>query len=116
MNIDEWKTQLKRGTLEFCILLIINQNDCYGYEMMSNLEKWSIIAAKESTIYPLLRRLLNEEYLTSYWQDAGEGLPPRKYYSITEKGREYLSLMAIEWAELMNAVEHLKGVNEFNGQ
>ena len=57
MNIDDWKSQIKRGTLEFCILLMIKQRPSYGYEIISTLEKYPILAAKENTIYPLLRRL-----------------------------------------------------------
>ena len=60
MNIDEWRSQIKRGTLEFCVLLMIARGECYGYELISRLEKRPILAAKESTIYPLLRRLLRE--------------------------------------------------------
>ena len=107
MNIDEWKSQIKRGTLEYCILVMINKKERYGYEIISELEKWSILAAKESTIYPLLRRLLKEEYLSSFWQESAEGLPPRKYYAITDKGREYLEAMSIEWDNLLRAIESI---------
>ena len=109
MNIDDWKSQIKRGTLEFCILLMIRQKSSYGYEIISTLEKYPIIAAKENTIYPLLRRLLKEEYISSSWQESAEGLPPRKYYSITDKGKEYLSMMFVEWDNLLNAINELKG-------
>ena len=108
MAIDDWRSQLKRGTLEFCILLMIEKKECYGYELISRLEKNPILAAKESTIYPLLRRLLKEDFLTSTWRDSVEGLPPRKYYSITPKGREYLSAMNNEWSELLSAINQLK--------
>lgn len=104
MNIDEWKSQIKRGTLEFCILAMISRQERYGYEIISELEKWPILSAKESTIYPLLRRLLKEDFLTSFWKDSAEGLPPRKYYSITESGREYLKAMSVEWGNLLEAV------------
>ena len=104
MNIDEWKSQIKRGTLEFCILAMISRQERYGYEIISELEKWPILSARESTIYPLLRRLLKEDFLTSFWQDSAEGLPPRKYYSITENGREYLNAMTVEWGNLLEAV------------
>lgn len=67
MNIDDWRSQIKRGTLEFSILLMISQGPCYGYEIISRLERRPILAAKESTVYPLLRRLLGEGYLTSFW-------------------------------------------------
>ncbi|MDE7424778.1 MAG: PadR family transcriptional regulator [Lachnospiraceae bacterium] len=109
MSIEDWKSQIKRGTLEFCILLMIKQKPSYGYEIISTLEKYPIIAAKENTIYPLLRRLLKEEYISSSWQESIEGLPPRKYYSITNKGQEYLSMMFVEWNHLLNVVNELKG-------
>lgn len=104
MNVDEWKSQIKRGTLEFCILAMISRQERYGYEIISELEKWPILSAKESTIYPLLRRLLKEGFLSSFWQDSAEGLPPRKYYSVTERGRGYLKSMSVEWNNLLEAV------------
>ena len=79
MDINEWRSQIKRGTLEFCVLLMIGQGERYGYELISRLEKRPILAAKESTIYPLLRRLLKEGLLSSTWRESAEGLPPRKY-------------------------------------
>lgn len=109
MNIDDWKSQIKRGTLEFCILLMIRQKPSYGYEIISTLEKYPIMAAKENTIYPLLRRLMKEEYISSSWQESTEGLPPRKYYSLTDKGREYLSMMFVEWDNLLDTINELKG-------
>ncbi len=109
MNIDDWKSQLKRGTLEFCILLMIKKKPSYGYEIISTLEKYPIMAAKENTIYPLLRRLLKEGYISSSWQEGLEGLPPRKYYSMTDKGLDYLSMMFVEWDNLLHAVTELKG-------
>lgn len=109
MDIEEWKSQIKRGTLEFGILGMIDRRARYGYEIITELSGWPILAAKESTVYPLLRRLLKEEYLSSFWQDAAEGLPPRKYYSITDKGREYLAAMEKEWNNLLKALSELKG-------
>lgn len=108
MNIDEWKSQIKRGTLEFCILLMISKRPRYGYELISALEHWPIISARESTIYPLLRRLLKDGLLTSFWQETAEGLPPRKYYSITENGAESLAVMQQEWNMLLTAIEGIK--------
>lgn len=76
MQIEEWRSQIKRGTLEFGILLLIRQKPRYGYELISQLERWPMVAAKESTIYPLLRRLLKEGCLDACWQETAEGLPP----------------------------------------
>ena len=110
MDINEWRSQLKRGTLEFSILLMIAQGECYGYEIISRLEKNPILAAKESTIYPLLRRLLKEGVLSSTWRESAEGLPPRKYYTVTDAGREYLAAMEKEWDSLLSAIDDIKGV------
>lgn len=109
MNVEEWRSQIRRGTLEYCVLLMVEKKDCYGYEMISRLEKRPVLAAKESTIYPLLRRLLREEYLSSVWRDSAEGLPPRKYYAITGKGRAYLAAMSAEWNNLLSAINEIKG-------
>ncbi len=109
MNVDEWRSQIKRGTLEYCILLMIRQAPRYGYELISCLEAWPILAARESTIYPLLRRLLKEGFLTAFWQETAEGLPPRKYYTITPQGLEYLDAMDGEWNSLVKAIDGIKG-------
>ena len=111
MNIDEWKSQIKRGTLEYCVLLLISKEDKYGYEIMNDLNQFNIIATKESTTYPLLRRLEKDEYLKSYWKETSQGLPPRKYYEITEKGVKYLKSMSSEWDNLIKAVDCIKGDN-----
>lgn len=109
MNIEDWKSQIKRGTLEFCILLMIKQKPTYGYEIISTLEKYPILAARENTIYPLLRRLQKGEFIISSWQEGVEGLPPRKYYSITNKGLEYIAMMSQEWNNLLEAITEIKG-------
>lgn len=109
MNIDDWKSQIKRGTLEFCILLMIRRKPTYGYEIISTLEKYPILSVKENTIYPLLRRLQKEEFISSSWQEGVEGLPPRKYYSITDKGLEYIVAMSEEWDNLLTAITEIKG-------
>lgn len=109
MNIDDWKSQIKHGTLEFCILPMIKQRPCYGYEIINTLEKYPILAAKENTIYPLLRRLMKEDYVSSSRQESTEGLPLRKYYSVTDKGLAYISAMSEEWDNLLNAINEIKG-------
>lgn len=109
MNLDKWKSQIARGTLEYCVLLMLNQKTCYGYEILQELNKYPMLASTESTVYPLLRRLLKENYLESVWKDSAEGLPPRKYYSLTPMGQEYIELMSKEWDNLLQAIEGLKG-------
>lgn len=109
MNLNKWKSQIIRGTLEYCILLMLNKKTYYGYEILQELSKYPIIASTESTVYPLLRRLQKENYLQSTWQESAEGLPPRKYYSLTPEGKEYLEAMNSEWENLLKAMSDLKG-------
>ena len=108
MNINDWAKQLKKGSLEYCILLLIRNRSCYGYEIMHELSIWPITTVKESTIYPLLRRLQVDGCLEATWQPSTEGLPPRKYYSITAAGKKYLEEMSREWNELATAISHIK--------
>lgn len=109
MNLEKWKSQIARGTLEYCILLMLSKKAYYGYEILQELSKYPIIASTESTIYPLLRRLQKENYLKSDWKDSAEGVPPRKYYSLTPDGTEYLKAMSVEWENLLQAILCLKG-------
>ena len=109
MNLDKWKSQIVRGTLEYCILLMLDKKVYYGYEILQELSKYPIITSTESTVYPLLRRLQKENYLQSTWQESTEGLPPRKYYSLTPDGKNYLDAMNTAWENLLNAMSDLKG-------
>ena len=109
MNLDKWKSQIVRGTLEYCILLMLDKKVYYGYEILQELSKYPIITSTESTVYPLLRRLQKENYLQSTWQESTEGLAPRKYYSLTPDGKNYLDAMNTEWENLLNAMSDLKG-------
>lgn len=110
MNLEKWKSQLVRGTLEYCILLMLHQKTCYGYELLQQLDKYPIIASTESTLYPLLRRLQKENYLESFWKDTAKGLPPRKYYSLTPEGRKYLDAMSREWDTLKDTISCLQNM------
>ncbi len=109
MNLEKWKSQIVRGTLEYCILLMLDKKVYYGYEILQELSKYPIIASTESTVYPLLRRLQKENYLQSTWRESTEGLPPRKYYSLTAEGKGYLEAMSNEWNNLLSAMSDLKG-------
>lgn len=113
MGVADWRSQIKRGTLEFCVLLMIKRQPSYGYEIISTLEKYPVLAARENTIYPLLRRLMKEGYVSAAWQESAEGLPPRKYYAVTDKGRAYLAEMAEEWEHLLRAINEVKEESGF---
>lgn len=108
----EWISQIKRGTLEYAILLLIQKEDRYGYDLIHSMENFPMLKTKESTVYPLLRRLLKSGYLDAYWKDNSDGIPPRKYYRLTETGKTYLSKLDEDWKILMSNIEALRG----NGQ
>ena len=95
-------TQLKKGVLELCVLAIINRSDSYGYEIVESLTDF--IDMSEWTIYPMLRRMSNEGYVETYYKESQTG-PQRKYYKITESGKEYLKKSYEDWNSLVSGVK-----------
>jgi PadR family transcriptional regulator PadR len=93
---DRWEAQLRKGALEMAALASLWQGRLYGLEIIRFLENHSSLALAEGTIYPILNRLKLEGLLTSEWVEAEAG-HPRKYYSLTESGRQRLRLMAEAW-------------------
>ena len=98
--------QFKKGVLELCVLAIVNEKDCYGYELTEEISQH--IGISEGSIYTLLRRLTKEEYFTTYLVESSEG-PSRKYYHLTDKGRGYLHEMKSQWIDFSNGVNQLLG-------
>ena len=91
-------TQLRKGVLEICVLTLVNDKDMYGYEIIDLISR--VMVVKESTIYPLLRRLTAEGNFETYIRKSEEG-PDRKYYRITAKGKENLKVMVDEWDQFV---------------
>ncbi len=106
MNIENTQAQMRKGILEYCILLIIAQQDAYVPDIISKLKASKMIVV-EGTIYPLLTRLKNTGLLSYRWEESQQG-PPRKYYSITEQGRGFLKELENSWDELTSAVNSIK--------
>ncbi|MEY8749405.1 PadR family transcriptional regulator [Alkalihalobacillus sp. NPDC078783] len=88
--------QFKKGVLELVVLLIIKKDDEYGYSLVKKIS--SKILISEGTVYPILRRLVSENYLTTYHKESNEG-PFRKYYKITQEGTQKLNALKYEWNE-----------------
>ena len=100
-------TQFRKGIIEMCILALIAGKDCYGYEIVQHIAHY--IEINEGTVYPILRRLTQDEYFVTYLKESTIG-PARKYYHITEKGRAYLGALKADWAEFSQMVnEFLRG-------
>jgi len=96
--------QFKKGVLEICVLSVLAHKDCYGYELVNEISKQ--IDISEGTIYPLLRRLKDEGFVTTYLEESVEG-PPRKYYRLTESGRKEEHELKEEWLRFTTAVNTL---------
>ncbi|HPF83598.1 MAG TPA: PadR family transcriptional regulator [Bacilli bacterium] len=94
-------TQFKKGVLELIVLLSINKKDMYGYELILEVSK--VVDVNDGTIYPLLKRLTNEKYADTYLVESSEG-PSRKYYKITELGKNRLKELSYSWSTFANAV------------
>ena len=98
------RTQLKKGSLELCVLAVLSEVDRYGYELVEVISRH--IDITEGTIYPLMRRCLNDGWFETYLRESDQG-PPRKYYRITPKGREVYAEMKTEWDSYTQAINSL---------
>jgi len=112
MNIDNTASQMRKGVLEFCILSVIKQGDAYPSDIIDKM-KAANFNLLEGTLYPLLTRLKNAEFLTYRWVESNSG-PPRKYFSLTEKGAAFYKELEATWNELSNAVKAVTDVDATN--
>ena len=97
-------TQYKKGVLELCVLALLHQRDCYGYEISEILSRRVDIA--DGTVYPILRKRKADGLLTTYLQEESGG-PPRKYYKLTELGRETYQNDRTEYLNFAQSVRTL---------
>lgn len=109
MNVENIKSQMRKGVLEYCILLILHKHEAYASDIIQSLKEAKLLVV-EGTLYPLLTRLKNDELLTYSWKESSQG-PPRKYYQLTEKGELFLSELENSWNELNNTITHIKVID-----
>jgi PadR family transcriptional regulator PadR len=100
------KAQMRKGILEFCILLIISGGQVYSSDILEKLKKANLIVV-EGTLYPLLSRLKTQELVSYSWSESESG-PPRKYYTLTERGSQVLTDLKGEWGDLTESISHLE--------
>jgi PadR family transcriptional regulator PadR len=103
---ESWEAQLRKGSLEMAILASLWTNRQYGLEILRALDGKSSLALAEGTLYLILNRLKHDALVGSEWVDAGTG-HPRKYYWLTQAGRERLRAMARFWAEFSGDLDAL---------
>jgi PadR family transcriptional regulator PadR len=106
MNPENAKAQMRKGVLEFCILSVLSRGDAYASDIINELKKAEMIVV-EGTLYPLLTRQKNAGLLTYRWEESVQG-PPRKYYMLTEQGREFLDELDKSWTKLTDSVREIK--------
>ncbi len=105
MNLENTKAQMRKGVLEYCILSILANNDAYASDIINELKEAKMIVV-EGTLYPLLTRQKNAGLLSYRWEESQQG-PPRKYYTLTDKGKTFLDELDNSWQDLMSAVDSI---------
>ena len=106
MKEENAKIQMRKGIMEYCVLAILSNGDEYAPAIISELKKAEMIVV-EGTLYPLLTRLKNAGYLTYRWEESVQG-PPRKYYTLTEEGRSYLTQLHEAWDSLVEQINNIR--------
>jgi PadR family transcriptional regulator, regulatory protein PadR len=102
---DALLAQMRRGTLQYCVLSLLAEEERYGFDLVRGLAEMDGMVTSEGTIYPLLSRLRRDGLVESSWQESPAG-PPRRYYRLTGRGRTALEAFRLEWRRFRDAVDH----------
>jgi PadR family transcriptional regulator PadR len=105
-NVDNVKAQMRKGILEYCVLSILARGDSYAPRIIAELKESHMIVV-EGTLYPILTRQKNQGLLSYRWEESPQG-PPRKFYSLTDKGREALAQLDDTWTELVRQIATIR--------
>ncbi|MBX4187844.1 MAG: PadR family transcriptional regulator [Candidatus Doudnabacteria bacterium] len=103
--LENAKAQLRKGILEFSVLLSIAASELYATDILNKLKEFDLIVV-EGTLYPILSRLKEAEMVSYTWAESKEG-PPRKYYKLTDKGKEILKQLTINYETLNKSINQL---------
>ena len=106
MNVENANAQMRKGVLELCILSILSRGDAYTNDLINRLKEAEMIVV-EGTLYPLLTRQKNAGLLSYRWEESPQG-PPRKYYTLTPEGQQYLADMGKGWDQLVETVNSIR--------
>jgi PadR family transcriptional regulator PadR len=96
---------MRKGLLEYCILSIINHHEAYASDILDILKEAQLVVV-EGTVYPLLTRMKNEGLLSYRWQESTGG-PPRKYYALSDAGKQLLAQLNDEWQTICQAINQV---------
>jgi PadR family transcriptional regulator len=98
--------QLRRGVVEYCVMALLEPEERYGFDLVRELASSDAMATSEGTLYPILSRLRRGGLVETTWRESPSG-PPRRYYRLTDQGREALAGFRRDWARFVQAVDHL---------
>ena len=107
MGLANWKTQLRKGLLDLCVLNFLASQEYYGYDLVQELKKLPALSIREGTVYPILARLEEEGLVVSQVRPSDSG-PPRKYFNITSQGRRTVREMNEHWGHIEGAVRSFR--------
>jgi PadR family transcriptional regulator PadR len=96
--------QLRRGSIQYCVLALLRDRDRYGFELTRELADANGLVTSEGTVYPLLARLRQEGLVETTWQESSQG-PPRRYYRLTEDGQQALDAFTAQWRRFRDAID-----------
>lgn len=102
---DFTMAQMRKGILELCVLAVLAKGDAYSTDIIETLKKCEVIVV-EGTLYPILTRMKNQGFLSYRWEESRTG-PPRKYFSITIRGREHYSALKKSWEEFSTSINKI---------
>ena len=105
MDVNNVKSQMRKGMLEYCIMLLLHKEPAYASDIIQKLKEAKLIVV-EGTLYPLLTRLKNDDLLSYEWIESTQG-PPRKYYKLTPKGEVFLGELEVSCREFNEPVNHI---------
>lgn len=114
MELEKTNAQMRKGVLELCILSVISDKEAYTSNILKALKNAELLVV-EGTVYPLLTRLKNDGLLSYRWEESTSG-PPRKYYSLTEIGKDVMESLKSNWLQLSNSVNSLINLKTDNNE
>lgn len=108
-DVSRWTHQIRKGSTRLAILQLVGERERYGYEIITSIRTRTkgVLEVAEANVYPALHGLEEEGYITSSWREVELGVPPRKYYRITARGRELRSTLVKEWKQYADAIARL---------
>ena len=108
-DVEKWTQQMRKGSTRLAILQLVSERDRYGYEIVADIKGRTkgALALAEGNIYPALHALEAEGFITSYWREVEPGVPPRKYYKLTARGKALHQGLVEEWKDYASAIARL---------